>query len=140
MENLCGTAPNGKLLILHKRPVFYGSDVQITEVDLYHMEMLPDEFFPKSLEVVQYVVLFESSYRDTGNTYSNGTKEIKETTKLTLYNAVTGKQLYTASATSTPKSSFTYSGEPPKYYSGFSPEMDSAMKQVLQTIRNAMNK
>ena len=135
MEALCGTNPNGKLIILHKRQV-YGSDSMKTDVDLYHMDMLPDEFYPESLEEVEFVVLLETTYRTTGRTYSGGTKEIKETTKLTLYNAVTGKKIYNASANSTPRSYLYYNGAAPNYYSGESPVMNKAMQQVLEKIRS----
>ena len=135
METLCGTKPNGKLIILHKRQI-YGSNDTNTDVNLYHMNMLPDEFYPDSLEEVEFVVLLETTYRATGRTYSGGTKEIRETTKLTLYNAATGKKLLTASANSTPTSYLYYSGSAPIYHSGESPVMNKAMQQVLEKIRS----
>lgn len=134
MEALCGTAPNGKLILLHKRQI-YNSDQTTTDVNLYHMDMLPEEFYPDSLEEVEFVVLMETTYRKTGRTYSGGTVEIRETTKLTLYNAVTGKKIFTASANSTPSSSLYYSGSAPVYYSGESPDMNKAMLKVLEKIR-----
>lgn len=135
IETLCGTEPDGKMLILHKRQL-YDSDGFTTDVDLYHMEMMPDEFYPNSLKEVEFVVLLETTYVHTGRTYSEGTKEIRETTKLTLYDAVTGETLYTASAQSTPKTYLYYSGEVPVYHSGESPVMNDAMLQVMEKIRS----
>lgn len=135
IETLCGTEPNGKMLILHKRQ-YYNSDEYTTDINLYHMDMMPDEFYPNSMKEVEFVVLMETTYTLTGRSYTGGTKEIKETTKLTLYDAVTGEKLYTASAKSTPTTYLYYSGTAPLYHSGQSPEMNDAMLQVMQKIRS----
>ena len=135
IETMCGTEPSGKMLILHKRQL-YNSDEFATDINLCHMDMMPDEFYPNSLREVEFVILLETTYAHTGRSYSEGTKEIKETTKLTMYDAVTGEVLYTASAKSTPTTYLYYTGNPPTYHSGESPVMDDAMLQVMEKIRS----
>ena len=133
LKTLCGTQSDGKILILHSRQKFKDSDGTLficTEL----MDYLPAEYIPQSLAEAEYVILLESTYASRG-VYQNGCVRILETTKITLYNTVTGKSLYTAKEQGELSDTMYYTGSVPSHYSAGSPRMDEHLLEITSLIR-----
>lgn len=138
LKEQIGSAPAGKILILHRRKV-YGSKSTELDVVLSLMEYLPEEYFPTSLEEVEYVILMDSTYAKKGK-FQNGTVRILETTKLTTYDVTTGKKLTSASKKGTLDTVMYYHGTAPKYYSCGSPKMEDSLIKAMEAISADMEK
>lgn len=129
--SLTATAPAGKILILHRWSEF-GTGEKNINLDLGLMRTLPDEYYPGSLEEVEFVILMDATYERTG-AYESGTVRIHETTTLTLYNAA-GEELYTETVEGLDDDYMYYFGEAPEYYSAASPDMKAALEQAFALI------
>lgn len=132
LKEQVGSAPAGKVLILHRRKV-YGSKETKLDIVFGLMEHLPEKYFPNSLEEVEYIILMDSTYAKKGK-FQNGTVRILETTKLTTYDVTTGKKLTTASKKGTLDTVMYYYGTAPKYYSCGSPKMQAALIKAMEAI------
>lgn len=131
LKTLCATAPEGKVLFL-RRWTKYGTSEKKVRMDTDLMELLPQAYYPDSLEQVEYVIVMDCNYYSNG-VYQNGTVRIHETTTLTLYNAA-GETLYVATAEGTDEDTMYYSGEAPEFYSAYSPDMKPALVEALTVI------
>lgn len=129
--SLTATAPAGKILVLHRWTEFGTGETKIN-LDLGLMRTLPDEYYPGSLEEVEFVILMDATYERTG-AYESGTVRIHETTTLTLYNAA-GEELYTETVEGLDDDYMYYFGEAPEYYSAASPDMKAALEQAFALI------
>lgn len=129
--SLTATAPAGKILVLHRWSEF-GTGEKNINLDLGLMRTLPDEYYPGSLEEVEFVILMDATYERTG-AYESGTVRIHETTTLTLYNAA-GEELYTETVEGLDDDYMYYFGEAPEYYSAASPDMKAALEQAFALI------
>lgn len=138
LKEQIGSAPAGKILVLHRRKV-YGSKSTELDVSLSVMRDLPAEYFPNSLEEVEYIVLMDSTYAKKGK-FQNGTVRILETTKLTTYDVVTGKKLATATKKGELEDRMWYLGDAPKYYSCGSPNMRAYLIKAMEAIQADMTK
>lgn len=136
LKELSGTAPTGKILILHRRQV-YGSKSTELDIALSIMKYLPAQYFPDSMEEVEYIILMDSTYAKKGK-FQNGTVRILETTKLTAYDVTTGKKLTTATKKGKLDTTMYYMGEAPKYYSCGSPQMQAALIKAMEAIQADM--
>ena len=103
------------------------------------MEYLPKEYFPTSLEEVEYVIFMDSTYAKKGK-FQNGTVRILETTKLTTYDVTTGKKLTSASKKGKLDTVMYYFGTAPKYYSCGSPKMEDSLIKAMEAISSDMAK
>ena len=138
LKEQIGSAPAGKILILHRRKV-YGSKSTELDVVFSIMEYLPKEYFPTSLEEVEYVILMDSTYAKKGK-FQTGTVRILETTKLTTYDVTTGKKLTSASKKGKLDTVMYYYGTAPKYYSCGSPKMQDSLIKAMEAISSDMAK
>lgn len=89
LPNLIGTNPNGKILILNKRNDFREKAKKL-DIFLKIMDELPEEYYPEYYSEVEYIILVENTYKQTG-TYTSGAKRLKETAKMTVYHVPTKK-------------------------------------------------
>lgn len=128
---LTATAPAGKILVLHRWSEF-GTGEKNINLELGLMRTLSDEYYPGSLEEVEFVILMDATYERTG-AYESGTVRIHETTTLTLYNAA-GEELYTETVEGLDDDYMYYFGEAPEYYSAASPDMKAALEQAFALI------
>lgn len=138
LKEQIGSAPAGKILILHRRKV-YGSKSTELDVVFSIMEYLPEKYFPTSLEEVEYVIFMDSTYAKKGK-FQNGTVRILETTKLTTYDVTTGKKLTSASKKGKLDTVMYYYGTAPKYYSCGSPKMQDSLIKAMEAISSDMAK
>lgn len=132
LKQVCGSNAKGKILILHSRQKFKDNDTTpflCTEL----MDYLPAKYVAKTVEEAEYVIHLESTYANRG-VYQNGCVRILETTKITLYSAVTGKQLYTAKETGELSDTMYYTGSVPSYYSHRSPDMTEHLQKITDLL------
>lgn len=136
LETLCGQEPEGKILILSRRRP-YGSAELITELYPGTSVILPPAYIPERLEQVQYVILIDNDYEDTGETFEVGTKLLKETVVVQVYKVGNPDPVYTSPRRETcilPSTFLIYSGDPPVYYAPSHPNIGSDMKKALKII------
>ena len=131
LKELCGDAPEGKILVLHRWSQYGTGSKKVDTADGF-MDKLPEEYYPRSLEQVEYVILVDVSYYSNG-VFQNGTVRIQESATLTLY-AVNGTVLYTKTVQGETGDTMYYQGTPPEFYSPGSPDMTEAIQEALAVI------
>jgi hypothetical protein len=136
LKETCAATPDGKVLILHVR----GSAKPNVDICSELMELLPEAYYPDDAASVQYVIALHATFDTTGRTYSSGSKQIVENTAVTVYNAVTGKKLYTATQKGPTSLTMSYSGKAPTYYSAGAPEISALVKTAAEKITKDMGK
>lgn len=125
----CGKNAEDKVLILHVT----GSGVYV-DLDIGLMSLLPDQYYPTSIESVRYAIVLAGDSVETGRTYDKGTKQVREDVTLRLYDVTTGKELNSIVAEGPESMFITYSGEPPKYYSAGKAYIGEELTELCKTI------
>ena len=134
LQASCGKNPEGGIIFLHK-PSKYDPTV---ELNLNLLDLLPTAYYPRSLETVEYVVLLSCETVSTGNTFGSSTKELREDTTLTLYDAKTGQVLFEETKQGPTTMMMSYSGStPPSVYSHGAPYMGDLIQEAVAVIENA---
>lgn len=135
MKTLCGKNADGKIMFIHDRAV-YGDKERKIDIVWNQMDRLPDSYRPLSVKEVKYLIYLKSDYTK-GGTYSGGTQQIRESTKLSLYDTETGKVLYSKTVNGKTSNTMVYYGNNrPAYYSAESPDMCAAFQQCMKIINN----
>ena len=99
------------------------------------MRLLPGEYYPSSLDEVEYIVLVDYDYRKEGN-YMFVTVALQEYAEVSVLRATDLQQLYISQridGNSAP-SSFSYSGSPPAWKSGNAPNMGQEIHTAISSI------
>lgn len=137
LQAACGLNPDGRILFLHK-PDEYDDSIGLY---LPLMDLLPNTYYPDSLESVEYVVFMSCDSVMTGATFENGTEEMREDTTVTLYDTKTGEILYQATKEGPTSFIMTYYGDtPPSVYSAGAPYIESLVLEAIAEIENQINK
>ena len=130
----CGKNPSGKILIIAQRHTY--SDRTTSQAILWNlMRLLPGEYYPSSLDEVEYIVLVDYDYRKEGN-YMFVTVALQEYAEVSVLRATDLQQLYISQridGNSAP-SSFSYSGSPPAWKSGNAPNMGQEIHTAISSI------
>lgn len=136
LQAACGTKPDGRILFIH-RPNGYED---FADLYLPLMNLLPSEYYPDSLESVEYVFWISCETIETGNTFGTTTKELREDTTVTVYDAKTGEILYQATEQGPTTMVMSYYGEtPPSVYSHGAPYVGGMIKEALAVIEIAVS-
>jgi len=128
LKDTCGTAPEGKILVLH------AVDDETPAIHTGFMNYLPGRFLPTNFASVEYVIVMTWDSELTGATFQNGTKELRENATITLYNATTGEILFEEVSMGPTSYMMTYNGDPPAYYSAGAPTVCSYFKDAIAEI------
>ena len=130
----CGKKPTGKILIVAQRHTY--SDRETTQAILMNlMRLLPGEYYPASLDEVEFIVLVDYDYLKEGN-YMFVTVALQEYAEVTVIRATDMQELYSSQridGNSAP-SSFSYSGTPPTWKSGNAPNMGEEIHSAISSI------
>lgn len=135
LQELCGKEPAGKILMLSRRKEYEAEETKLELSCL--MNSLPTDYIPAGLEQVEYVVLIDNDYVDTGETFQIGTKLLKETAMVQVYKAGNPNPIYTSPVSETvilPNTMLVYNGEPPVYNVPSHPHIGGEMTDALKTI------
>jgi len=136
LQAACGLNPGGRVLFLHK-PHEYDDNIGLY---LPLMDLLPNAYYPDSLESVEYVVFMSCESVMTGATFENGTEEMREDTTVTLYDTKTGEILYQATKEGPTSFIMTYYGDtPPSVYSAGAPYIGSLVLEAITHIETTIN-
>lgn len=136
LKTLCGQEANKKILILNRRRP-YAAEETVLELHDETIYILPCEFIPQRLEEVEYIILIDTDYIDTGETFDVGTKLLKETAVIQVYKVGKTNPIYTSATRQThllPTTMLMYSGEPPVYYVPSHPSIAADMREALTII------
>ena len=131
----CGADPQGKVLILQERHVFPNRESRYF-VMLDQMKALPDEYYPHSLDEVEYVLLLTFDYQNDGNYIGAKTVGIRLSGNVKLFSMPSNRKLYDSGTIKGDSSPGTiwYSGEAPDYRDGGAPELNSQLEKALNMI------
>ena len=136
LEGSCGKSPDGRILFLHK-PNDYDDTVGLY---LPLMNLLPNDYYPNSLESVEYVVWVECDSVMTGATFTGGTEEMREDVTIRVYDTKTGEVLHEAFHEGPTHFTFSYYGdEPPAVYSAGAPTINSDILEAVAAIESYRN-
>ena len=134
LQASCGKNPEGGIIFLHQ-PSKYDPTL---ELNMNLLDMLPVAYYPRNLESVEYVVLLSCETVSTGNTFGSSTKELREDTTLTVYDAKTGEVLFEETKLGPTTMIMSYSGStPPSVYSHGAPYMGDLIQEAVAVIENA---
>lgn len=137
LKEICGSDPQGKILILHNQQNFYSGKKELSICgDL--MLMLPSRYMAGTPEEAEYIILLDSTFTRRGK-YMTGTVAIAETTSLTVYDVQTGKKLLTKTEKGEISNTMYYTGKAPTYYSAGSPRMHEPLQEALSLIAGKLN-
>lgn len=136
LQESCGKSPEGRILFLHK-PYSYEDTVGLY---LPLMNLLPNQYYPTSLESVEYVVWVECDSVMTGATFTGGTEEMREDITIRVYDTKTGGVIYEGFHEGPTDYMMTYYGdEPPEVYSAGAPTINTEIREAVAAIETYMN-
>lgn len=130
----CGKNPNGKILIIAQRHTYSGRAT--SQAILWNlMRLLPGDYYPSSLDEVEYIVLVDYDYRKEGN-YMFVTVALQEYAEVSVLRATDLAQIYISKRIdgNGPPSSFSYYGSPPAWKSGNAPNMGNEIHSAIASI------
>ena len=130
----CGKNPNGKILIIVQRHTYSGRAT--SQAILWNlMRLLPGDYYPSSLDEVEYIVLVDYDYRKEGN-YMFVTVALQEYAEVSVLRATDLAQIYISKRIdgNEPPSSFSYYGSPPAWRSGNAPNMGNEIHSAIASI------
>lgn len=130
----CGKNPSGKILIIAQRHTY--SDRTTSQAILWNlMRLLPGEYYPSSLDEVEYLVLVDYDYRKEGR-YMFVTVALQEYAEVSVLRATDLQQLYISQRVdgNSAPSSFSYYGSPPAWKSGNAPNMGEEIHSAISSI------
>lgn len=130
----CGKNPAGKILIIAQRHD-YPDNEESQAVLLNMMRLLPKEYFPSTLDEVEYIILVDYKYIKNGS-YENGlTVALRENAKVKVLRAKDRYQVYTSD---------TLNGDnspdmiryiiPPLWWSGGAPNMGKQIYNAAASV------
>lgn len=138
----CGTAPEGKILILRKAKERY---TETLTVALEMMQKLPYQYFPEDLSQVEYVILLEYTYRETGyyrDYWGVGRiPAVQETGSVKVLAMPSKQQIHSPGSVTgnPPPDSISVSmSNSPKYASGGAPKLDDKLSSSLKAIETKL--
>lgn len=99
------------------------------------MSLLPGDYYPSSLDEVEYIVLVDCDYRKEGN-YMLITVALQEYAEVTVFRATDMQKLYSSQRINgnAAPSSFSYIGAPPAWKSGNAPNMGKEIHSAISSI------
>lgn len=130
----CGQNPQGKILIVSQMHSFPDrAESQAVRLDL--MNLLPAEYYPRSLEEVEYVVLVTYDYGTMGQ-YQIITVALREYADVKVLKLPSGSRVYSSARVQgdPAPNSFTYRVAPPEWKSGGAPNMGEQIYSALSSI------
>lgn len=130
----------GKILILDRKRPYGEAEAQIT-LSSRNLD-LPEALFPAAPEEISYILLVDTDYEETGQTFNVGTVLIKEHSTVSVWAPGGSKPLHQSDTESTyilPSVTLTYNGDPPVYYAPNHPEIQEAGLEALEYILENIN-
>ena len=128
---LCGKEPKGKVLFVMESCDY--PDKNKTQVVLYDlMDLLPKEFYPRSLGEVEYLARLSYDYSHDGR-YQYLTIALREKAQMEVFQLPKKNRVYNSGTIygEHAPSSFWYTGSPPKWESGGAPDMIDKVYEAL---------
>ncbi len=130
----CGKNPDGKILIIAQRHD-YPDNEESQAVLLNMMRLLPKEYFPSTLDEVEYIIFVDYKYIKNGS-YENGfTVALRENAKVKVLRAKDRYQVYTSDTLNGDNSpDMIRYVVPPLWWSGGAPNMGKQIYNAAASV------
>lgn len=134
IKKSCGKEPNSKILILYKGKEFKTNKSKYF-ISESLMDNLPEEYYPETVEEVEYVILIDVSFNRTGRYQYTGAVRILEKATVSLYTADKKTPIWKSDVIfGEQDDTMEYYGYAPEYYSKESPKISEALITITETI------
>ena len=130
----CGAAANGKIAIVYQNKD-YPNGQNYTSLRLDVMRLLPPEYYPCSLDEVEYVIVVNYSYIKEGF-YTHTTVALQENATVETFRLPGRSRMNSSGQINGPEApdTFMYIGEPPVWKSGGPPNVGEALYNALSQL------
>ena len=130
----CGGAPKGKILIVRTFHDYDGNK-PTSAISWELTNLLPAKYIPASLDEVEYLVVLEYDFRETGRYNNNYTLSLQEFCTIYVYAARPRMELQTevvSYGVDAPNTYFYHGSGTPQYLSGNRPSIGSDLFSILK--------
>lgn len=137
LYSMCGAKGYGKTLVVREYHS-YPNHEAVYEIAEWAMKYMPLEYFPMSVDEVDYVVVLSYDFKEYDDGfYLSGTEPLQEYATIYIYSVRDSAKIWTSSVIEGPlPESFSYSNEPPEYHSEGSPDVETAFIEAMGIIMN----
>ena len=135
LYSMCGTKGSGKILLVREYHS-YPDHEAVCEIAEWAMKYIPLEYFPISVDEVDYVVVLSYDFREyEDGFYLSGTVPLQEYATIYIYSVRDSANIWTSSVIEGPlPESFSYYDEAPEYHSEGSPDVETAFIEAMKVI------
>lgn len=133
--SMCGTKGCGKILLVQEYRSYLDHEA-VCEIAEWAMKYMPLEYFPTSVDEVDYVVVLSYDFKEyEDGFYLSETVPLQEYATIYIYSVRDSANIWTSSVIEgPPPGSFSYINEPPEYHSGGSPDVEVAFIEAMKVI------